>query len=117
MEAADERAPTLTRKLLFPKAGDPWGTVRIHLPLRPSHLPPRTYPRLIRAWPRRVPCRAQEELANVCHWMRQAIGVLCGITWGIARFEGWFGILTCARVRPPATRPAPRRHTPLAESA
>ncbi|CEP02919.1 Rab5-interacting protein [Plasmodiophora brassicae] len=33
----------------------------------------------------------KSELENVVHWMRQALGVACGIVWGIVPLQGLAG--------------------------
>ena len=38
---------------------------------------------------------AQEEfpeLPEVLHWMRQLLGIACGVVWGIVALEGWVAI-------------------------
>ncbi|KAG8467588.1 hypothetical protein KFE25_006640 [Diacronema lutheri] len=39
-----------------------------------------------------------EEVADVCHWIRQIIGLVCGVVWGMAEVRGWTGLLTFTAV-------------------
>lgn len=37
--------------------------------------------------------RAQEEIADVAHWLRQALALGCGLTWGSMSVRGPLGVL------------------------
>ncbi|ELT88847.1 hypothetical protein CAPTEDRAFT_99150, partial [Capitella teleta] len=38
-------------------------------------------------------CDPQDEFLDVIYWLRQILGLLCGIVWGIIPFSGIAGLL------------------------
>lgn len=49
----------------------------------------------------------QTELHEVVYWLRQVLGVLCGVVWGVIPLTGYVGNLAYAPADPRAFFPSP----------
>jgi hypothetical protein len=50
--------------------------------------------------------RLQTELHEVVYWLRQVLGVLCGVVWGVIPLTGYVGNLAYAPTDPRAFFPS-----------